>query len=113
MKRYLIFLLILFMTFACTNQNGSVQDEYYAYLEKITTNNSYSTTKEPCEIMVSKTDSSYDKYHYSIIISEPTIDMEDLKVIAYPLDFATDELVPNFNILESVDVTTFNNKQTA
>lgn len=112
MKKIILILGCLILCSGCFKSND-VQEEYYKYLEMVEKTNEYSKEKAPCKIEITREESNYEKNHYAITISNPSIEMNDLKVIAFPIGYDYDEIVPNFNILEEVDVTTFNKKQTA
>ncbi|MDF9866839.1 hypothetical protein OKW22_000394 [Bacilli bacterium PM5-3] len=112
MKRLLCLICCLCLV-ACFNGGDTRQQEYYEYLKILDKSSEYSKKEAPCTIKAYQTTSDYSKYHYYIVISDPKIKLEKLKVVAYPIGYKNDEIVPNFNILEDVDITTFNNKQSA
>ena len=107
MKRLLV-ILVCFCLVGCFSTKVSVQDEYYQYLKRLETTNEYNDMKAPVKIEITREYGDLKQYHYSIIISEPEFDLGQLKVIAYPIGYKNDEIIPNFNILEQVDLTSFN-----
>jgi len=109
----LIIILVCFVLVGCFNNQVSVQDEYFQYLRRLEKSEDFSNSEAPVKIEITREASDISEYHYSIIISEPEFKMEKLKIIAYPIGFKNDGIVPNFNILEEVDITTFNNNEAA
>lgn len=113
MKKVLILIMSLFLLTSCFNQDDQQKQLYYKYLDRLVETTIFNNKALPANIEVFKNEGTTKKFHYEIIISEPKIVMEDLQIMAKPVGYDFDELLPNFNVIEKVDVTSFNEKQTA
>lgn len=85
-------------------------EEKYYEMTNLIINDTKADNIKDLDIEIFKHHSDDNKYLYEIILSNPKINFEDLKIIALPTNYDYDELLPNFNVLENVDISEFNNK---
>lgn len=111
MKKVFIFLLLLLISAGCNNVEAG-EAKYYEMTNTII-NNPKETKITNLNIEIIKHNSEDNKYLYEIIITNPKIQFDDLKIIALPKEYNFDELLPNFNVLEQIDIKEFNNKNQA
>lgn len=111
MKKYICLLCFCIMLVSCGKSETPQQQEYYKLVELVEKTDQHQESKY-FKIDVKKTIFSGQKKLYEIILSNPKIKVDDLKILAYPIGYENDELLPNFNIFEEVDISSFNNHET-
>lgn len=95
--------LISITLLGCTSNNDTTkfdQSEYNQF-KQILKNRNYQGSKN-YDLQLAQ-----DQEHYTITISNPTPKMSDLQVMALPIGSDLDEMLPNFNIIEKQDLTSF------
>lgn len=110
MKKILLFIILLVLS-ACS-QTSYEQQQYNEYYKIINNENNFKSLKQlPFDIQVNVNEHTIKKYHYEFIIDNPKLALNDLKVAILPMNFKNDEIIPTFNIIESIDITSFNKNE--
>ncbi|MEG0364751.1 MAG: hypothetical protein RR577_03875 [Erysipelotrichales bacterium] len=105
MKKFIYIFALVLLVVGC-NEN-QVEDKYHQELNRINDVKKYDEDKV-ADIKVNRSDSDLNDNLYEIIVSDPKVNMKDLQVIAMPIDHKKDEMIPTLNVVDDVDVSTFN-----
>lgn len=98
----LVGLMSLSLLGCASNNNPNKFDEgEYNQFKQVLMNHDYQGSKN-YDLQLAQ-----DQERYTITISNPAAKMRDLQVMALPIGSDPDEMLPNFNIIEKQDLTSF------
>lgn len=105
-RKILLVLLLSLSLYGCAhNGSNDIDSKEYNNLKQVLLKNNYQGTRQ-YQIELTKSNDLY-----AITISNPVPKMNKLQVMALPLNTKVDDMLPNFNIIEKQDLTSFYHKQ--
>lgn len=111
MKKIITMILIMFLI-GCQNISDEQKafDKYFNTLKQ--TETFESNDNLPFDLEIKRSNDSIKDYHYEFVITNPQQVFDNLKIAILPLNYKNDEIIPTFNIIEEVDISSFNNNET-
>lgn len=98
MKKILVLFISIIFLVGCKSNNNDDWDDYYHYYHKLVSAKKFEDNLDECSIKLIVNEIDND-YRYDIIIDEPKIEMNNIKVIAF-ID-KNEKNIPSLGLLET------------